>query len=304
MSHGANNLINTLSKIDWHAFIGFIEDKKSHFWIILFLVICGCYFLSQLTWEVVEATITKQPAATIKQKNNAKKAAHDWFFLSRKSKVKTSAPVRTASKSINAKLHGIVAMDNGRGVALIAAKGKPAAAYAVGDMLLGNVIVSSIGHTQVGLDRDGTIYTLILPVNKANATIKKSTDNGSTKQLTSTSTATTSTAAISDNDAARSVSEIQEMLQVDPTKLMEKISITPKMVNGKIAGYMVTLMQDKTLFENIGLHTGDMLQSINGVDIQEVMFNQKKLRQLMQQPSIDLLLERQGITKTVTINLR
>ena len=73
MSHSTSNLINTLSKIDWHVCIGLIEDKKSHFWIILFLITCGCYFLSALTWEVVEAVITKQPIAEVKQQNNVKK---------------------------------------------------------------------------------------------------------------------------------------------------------------------------------------------------------------------------------------
>ena len=89
-----------------------------------------------------------------------------------------------------------------------------------------------------------------------------------------------------------------------PEEFLRKVSINPQLEGGNISGYSIKLLKDKEMFERLGLRDGDLIRSINGYEIQNLLQDMNRLKEVLSQPSVNVVIERDGTEQEITVNLK
>jgi general secretion pathway protein C len=96
---------------------------------------------------------------------------------------------------------------------------------------------------------------------------------------------------------------INESMQ-DISKLMTEIAIRPHMEDGQAAGLTLSNIKPSSIFRRMGLRNGDVLQGINGQDIQSVDDALKLYQSLKDADNVQVQLKRRGQDRTIDYNIR
>ena len=95
-----------------------------------------------------------------------------------------------------------------------------------------------------------------------------------------------------------------ELAMSDLPKLLTQARAVPYMVNGRPNGFRIDYIAPTSFYEKIGVHTGDILQRVNGVDIRDPSTMLSLLQQLKNERVVKLELVRNNQPSTVTYELR
>lgn len=174
--------------------------------------------------------------------------------------------------------------------ALIAAQGGEEKSYAIGDDVSRGVTLNTIFPDRVILSRGGRLETLRLERDEggglaggANPSPLQAADNsyGGPPQL----------------------SRIRDEVSRDPARAAEYIRIQPANVGGALKGYRVYPGRDRAAFSAAGLRPGDLVTSINGVQLDDPSKALQLLGELGQAGQINLVVERGGQPQNLSINM-
>mgnify|MGYP000149628368 CR=1 FL=1 len=175
---------------------------------------------------------------------------------------KTAAPDEPVRETeLNLTLKGILAHRNrGKKLALIASGDKTEKVYAVGDSLPGGAEIVRIESRRIILRRNGVTEALNLEVKQLEAR-----DTG----LADQSRAANSGGGI--RQVAKHRREVdrqmvQKQLQNLPS-LLQQAKAVPATRNGQQVGFKMVTIQSGSLFEDLGLKEGDVIQQVNGRSI-------------------------------------
>ena len=204
-------------------------------------------------------------------------------------------PMVAPETSLNLTLTGIFAStDPEQSRALIKDESGKQRPYAVGDDIPGNAKLYSIHNDRVLLERKGRYETLRLEQEKLTAA-GGSSGRASPPRLGGTS-------SVSGNTLTQ-LSEVREQLLHDPTKAGEYIRVQPVYNQGQLQGYRVYPGKNRQLFKDVGLRAGEMVTSVNGVQLDDPTRALQMLTELSSSTQMSLTLERAGQSRTVNINL-
>jgi general secretion pathway protein C len=95
-----------------------------------------------------------------------------------------------------------------------------------------------------------------------------------------------------------------EIAMSDLPKLLTQARAVPNMVNGAVNGFRLDYIAPASFYEKIGVHPGDILQRVNGVDIRDPSMMLSLLQQLKNERVVKLELVRNNQPSTVTYELR
>ena len=95
-----------------------------------------------------------------------------------------------------------------------------------------------------------------------------------------------------------------ELAMSDLPKLLTQARAVPNIVNGRPNGFRIDYIAPTSFYEKIGVHTGDILQRVNGVDIRDPSTMLSLLQQLKNERVVKLELVRNNQPSTVTYELR
>lgn len=95
-----------------------------------------------------------------------------------------------------------------------------------------------------------------------------------------------------------------ELAMGDLPKLLTQARAVPNMVNGAVNGFRLDYIAPASFYEKIGVHPGDILQRVNGVDIRDPATMLSLLQQLKNERVVKLELVRNNQPSTVTYELR
>jgi general secretion pathway protein C len=190
---------------------------------------------------------------------------------------------------LNLKLIGVLADDREPySRALIAQSGEEHA-YAVGD-LVGGVVLQAIFPDRVILSRNGRLETLRLERDTASAG-----GDSAAPAVVSTDERTPS--------AVPALAQIRDEVLKDPARASDYVRVQPANIGGQLKGYRVYPGKDRAAFSAAGLRPGDLVTSVNGVQLDDPAKALQMLGDLGQAGQVNLVVERGGQSQNISINL-
>ena len=271
--------------------------------VSMLLVIWLAWLLAELSWVLLPDTRTSEaqsvdvapvqvarPPPRIDERQIA-----NWHLFGETGKekpVKKSA-VNAPETRLKLTLRGVFASGEsssaGGARAIIGdPKGKEDS-YAPGDPLPGGAKLSEIYPDRIILERNGSFETLRLP--------KKTTNKGSAR-LNSRSTVRTTS---SGNAAA--FSKYRSEIKKNPASLMNYVKATPERKDGKFIGFRLQAGKDPAAMKELGLMPGDVVMSINGVQIDSPAKGMKAMQALGDGDSVNVTLLRSGQETSMSLTL-
>jgi general secretion pathway protein C len=205
-----------------------------------------------------------------------------------------AAQVDAPETALNLKLKGILAYGSETASRALIADGsgkeKP---YAIGDDVPGGATLKAIHADRVILERSGRFETLRLERNKS---------GGSAASYTPP-VAAAPAAASSTGGAATTLAELRNELLREPGKASQYVRLQPVYSDGKLQGYRLYPGANRTLFQQAGLRAGEMVTSVNGVQLDDAAKALQLLGDLREVSELTLTLDRGGETRTLNLNL-
>ena len=268
--------------------------------LLLVIVIAG--LLARLFWALVPvpAGAAWKPApAAVAAPDPAQRidlaaisAAQLFGHFQPPSATASSAIERAPPTQLDLTLLGILAngSDSSSSRALISG-GSEEKPYAIGDEITQGVTLRAIFIDRVVLAREGRLETLRL--NKA--------------QASSANTGTVASAPEQEDGAemASSLGQVRNQLLQNPGKAEDYIRVMPAQApgGGGQLGYRIYPGKMRTLFNNTGLRPGDLVTSINGIQLNDPAKALQLLSDLSQATQVSLGVQRGGQTENIAVDI-
>lgn len=197
----------------------------------------------------------------------------------------TAEPVRETR--LNLTLKGILAhRQEGKKLALIASEGQEEKVYGVGDSVPGGAKILRIEPRRVILRRNGVTESLKLQV-------KKLEGRSSGLSAGARDKAGAGIRQVAKHRREVSRQTVQEQLENLP-QLLQQAKAVPYSRNGRKAGFRIVNIQQGSVFQELGLEEGDVIQGVNGKDIRTPSQALKAYRELKNASSFRVRLLREG----------
>ena len=288
--------------LKWLAVLPVSRVSQVTFWLLL--ILC-CQQLATLTWQLVplraapvlplrlqtggnpQAVENSLDVRSLLQLALFGKAAvvpkEDVSTANMPSAVKQDAP-RTR---LNLTLTGVLASTvPSRSIAVIIYAGQEAS-YGIGDTITGTPAkLRDILPDRVILNNQGQDETLML-------------DGEEFKAPGREGSAARPAAPVGNTP----LSQLRDDLVKNPGKLLDYITISPVMRDGKLQGYRINPGKDVAFFHRMGLQSNDLAVSINGNDLRDNAQAMQIMNQLSSMTEMNLTVERNGQSQDVYIKL-
>ncbi len=192
---------------------------------------------------------------------------------------------------LNLTLIGLLADDREQfSRALISQNGEERS-YAIGDDVGRGVTLQAIFPDRVILSRNGRLETLRLE-----------------RDLPGTGgdSLAPPVAQLEERPAASGpppLAQVRDEVLKDPSRASEYVRIQPANVGGQLKGYRVYPGRDRSAFSAAGLRPGDLVTSVNGVQLDDPAKALQMLGDLSQAGQVNLVVERGGQSQNISINL-
>ena len=256
------------------------------------------YYSSSLFWQLAYPegylpTVIK--AAASEKRVEQRKKAHTWGWF----RDTTPAPVvqEVQESELDAKLIGVIAKGEGKGIAMIQVKNDPSKLFRVDDEVANAVFLDSVHSDHVTLRRDDSFEVLALkklgasksePREKAPAPAKKTEKKVQKKRPPIT---------------AGSADEYKKMIREKPIRLIEMVQFKRYEDEAHGVGFELSPRdeQHQLLFDGLGLESGDVLLSANDAKSDKLAMSPKTWKSLLRAKQIKLKILRGGAVQEVVI---
>lgn len=278
----------------------------------ILLVVWLAWQLAALSWEMFPDTLQMQDipmsvdtVSTPSQRqgisvSDEKKLAGWHLFGVAGSNTNKEAQAAIARKQadmpdtrLNLKLRGVLASDDPNGAyAIVAEPGGVEKSYGIGDTLPGGARVSEVFEDRIILDRGGRFETLRLPEKKSNLNAGRVRHRSSARR---------SPAGL--QNTAASFQKYRDEVKKNPGSLLKYVKATPARKNGKFIGFRVSPGKQRGALAELGLKSGDIVTSMNGVKIDSPENGMKAMQSLGKGSSINVSVLRDGETLSMNLTL-
>jgi len=277
---------------------------------------------AELTWDLVpEAPYVAPPELSQNNisRNNVASASsnvnsynkitnfHLFGIASNEAPKPVVAPQPTAQEAPDTQLRltlkGVVASgDMMDAWAIVADRTGNEDSYGIDAPLPGGAILKEIYSDRIILLHNGRLETLRLPKNDLSSNnARSSTSNRrSTSRRTSRRATRTSTANVNrlSSQATQTLKNYRDKLLNDPQSVMNSVRAEPYRQAGKLKGYRIFPGRDKNLFGQIGLEPGDIVTSVNGIELDSPLKGLEIMQQLSDASNVSVNVLRNGISQT------
>lgn len=191
---------------------------------------------------------------------------------------------------LNLALLGVLADDREQYSRALIAQGADERSFAVGDDVSAGVTLQAIFPDRVILSRNGRLETLRLERDQPGAG-----GEGASSPLAQ--------ADERGPGAPPPLAQVRDELLKDPARASDYVRIQPAQVGGQLKGYRVYPGRDRAAFTAAGLRPGDLVTSVNGVQLDDPARALQMLGDLASAGQVNLVVERGGQTQNISINL-
>jgi general secretion pathway protein C len=174
--------------------------------------------------------------------------------------------------------------------------------YSIGSLVSG-AKVEMILRNKVVLNIDGRDELLVMGIEKlrSSAPDADESDRGEPGKQPARPSGSSPRA----DTATRTISRdlIQDNIN-NMAQMMSKVRVIPYMRDGKPEGFRVSQIKEDSLFRNMGFQNGDVLRSINGMDILSAEDMMKAYNSLKNNSSFSITILRNNQPKTLNLRVR
>ncbi len=253
--------------------------------------------LAQLVWALVPtpASAAWQPApVTLAPANPADQVDVNRIVGAHLFGIYNPAPAKSdiakaPDTTLNLTLLGILANSKNKAASrALISSGSEEKPYSVNDAISAGVTLYAIFPDRVVLSRNGQLETLRLDKDQPNS-----------------DAAPLAVAADNNDGAAQSLAQIRQQMLANPAKVQDYIRVQPApnaTGNGQM-GYRIFPGRDRAVFNGAGLHPGDVVTAVNGVQLDDPAKSLQLLSDLSQASSVTLTVMRGGEPQTINVNL-
>jgi len=228
--------------------------------------------------------------------------------------VKPVAPVQPTAQEapdtqLRLTLKGVVASDDMMDAwAIIADRTGNEDSYGIDSPLPDGAILKEIYSDRIILLHNGRLETLRLPKNEVKGTNARS--NNSRRSNSRRSSRRSSTNSRSSGQvntlsfrAKQTLKSYRDKLLNDPQSVMNSVRAEPYRQSGKLKGYRIFPGKDKQLFGQMGLEPGDIVTSVNGIDLDSPLKGLEIMQQLSDANNVSVNVLRNGVSQTFESSL-
>lgn len=278
-------------------------------WITAFvnfvLILFAAYSAAQLTWRFIpnsEASVAipgagaaKTLAADTGQQDfdiNRLVSHHLFGKADKQAPVKAQAPVVRATR-LPLTLRGVIAserQDTAR--AIIAAPNAGELPYAIGATLPGNAKLEEIHADKIILSRNGQLETLLLPK-----------DVEGVEFNTAPMPAPAADIEAIDEELIATPEEFRDALLDAPESLAGLVNTIPQTDDqGRLIGFTLQPGRDAGFLQRFGLQAGDVLTSVNGIELDSPVRALEVLRELGEAEQVNIEILRDDIPQSLVFS--
>lgn len=300
-----------------------VPQKRLTQVLLSLLMIYIAYWLASFTWLLVPEQQKKSSlpfnnsSTTVYSQqqintNEIKKLNLFGEFNQQATAVKKVEKIESAPETrLKLTLTGLVASDDEQiAAAIIESQGKQET-YGIDEKIQGTrAILKQVQFDRVIIESAGRLETLMLD----GFEYSQKNSNSNVVEVVETAKASTpkklknkgKVSNVDPEKAARMrerVAKAKAEILNNPGKLTDYIKISPKRVEGEVKGYILMPNKDPEFFTQVGLMAGDVAIQINGKDLTDMREAQEALVELRTAEQVDLLVERDGVTHSVSLGL-
>jgi general secretion pathway protein C len=191
---------------------------------------------------------------------------------------------------LNLALLGVLADDREQYSRALIAQGADERSFAIGDDVSAGVTLQAIFPDRVILSRNGRLETLRLERDKP----------GAGGEFAPPPLAQADERV---PGAPPPLAQVRDEVLKDPARASDYVRIQPATVSGQLRGYRVYPGRDRAAFTAAGLRPGDLVTSVNGVQLDDPARALQMLGDLASAGQVNLVVERGGQTQNISINL-
>ncbi len=277
------------------------------------LLLLLSYTLASFTWALLpsaeqeyidfdEVTATSSNTPNRVTRGQSIVDAAKWHLFGKAGAIVAKLQQRTEDvpeTTLKLELRGVLASDDPKiARAIIADATRKENFYALESMLPGNAILKEIYVDRIVLSRNNRLETLRLP------TERLASGSGSTLARTQAKTPNQAPAQQTRFDPQAGLGQLRNTLLNDPQSLMGLMQASPqKDSNGKIVGYKMGAGQDPRMLRRFGLRRGDIVTSVNGVQLDGPTRLPELLRILPTAEEVKIEYKRRGKSRSVVLNM-
>jgi general secretion pathway protein C len=219
-------------------------------------------------------------------------------------------PTEIAVTALRLELRGVLySSDPSFARAIIADESHKEDFYSVEKPLPGGAVLKEIQPDRIILERSGRLETLLLPKDKlegdGSSTITGLSPAGGRGRLPGSGnlddSGEGSMAALASDGAG--MRQVRDQLLTDPQSLMGLLQAQPETDAGKIVGYKLGEAQDPALLRRFGLRHGDVVTSVNGVQLDGPTRLPELLQMLPNAAEVRIEFKRRGRPRSVVLNM-
>ena len=186
----------------------------------------------------------------------------------------------------------IVVSDNNRSVAAVELKSeKKIEPFVVGDTILSSAVVVSIARKKVILRNTSSGELEYIGMNEDDEAAPTSVSS-----MLGVKQAGQDRVVLSRKDLNKSLENLNELLT--------QARAVPNMENGVINGFRLFSVQPGSLYQKLGAQNGDVIKSVNGIDIKDPATAMSLLQQLQTMNRLEFKLERGGSDKSLVVDIK
>ncbi len=264
------------------------------------------YTVAELTWRFIPAPVSLPPPKPPAQAESVQSPSLKTWNIARWNlfgvKQEIREPVKPAVAEIPETklkliLRGIFASDDPtQGGAIIADPRNQENFYTVGSQVPGNAVLKEIYPDRVVLMRNNQFETLRLP--KESVELQ---DGGRSASPPSAIPRSSRDSTSKINGAG--LREYRDALVNNPQQIVNLVQISPKNEGGRFLGYEVQPGRDKSFLSRFGLQPGDIVTSVNGIELDTPAKGLNLLRSLPDTNEYRIELMRNGQRQSYVVNL-
>jgi general secretion pathway protein C len=289
----------------------------------LLFVLC-CYLVADTTNEVFAALLTPEPADVVRPTTSAPVAARAWsdreIILERnlfnasllapptRPQVEPDPTEDLAATQLPLKLLGTAAAIPAEAswAAVVDQTARRTVIVGIDDKV-NKATVKRIERRRLVLSEGGKLRELVLEESSGAPRIA-ATGRGRARARLPKSPPKPRTAAKKiqkiDEDRFQMNREDVDDVMANPTNLFSQARILPKYEDGSMVGLQINAIKSGSLFEEIGIESGDVITKLNGISIDNPQESAKVLAEFSEADSFNVEIERgDGSTDTLEFNI-
>ena len=268
------------------------------------LILLLAYSLAQLSWRLLP-TIEQAPllpvaiqignAVSVSANSSRVQQLPGWHLFGEVTQqVVPPKPVDLPETNLKLTLRGLIASSNqDEARAIVADPSGKENFYRVGDKLPGNVELKEIHADRIVIQRGGRYETLKLP--------KESLDMATVSSRPASRAASKRQTTRAAPRQSYSLRQYRDTLLNDPQKVADLVRIQPANKNGRFAGYKLQPGRDASFLTRHGLLPGDIVTSVNGVELDSPAKGFGLIKDLSSADTLDLVVDRNGVKQRFTL---